>query len=70
MFMNFYFINSKLVYSFKSLSLKPEQGSRVVHFTMLAPTYPMILNTILSIAISNREDCHSSLGIKVEMQIL
>ena len=29
--------NSKLVYSFGSLSLKPEQGSRDVHFTVLAP---------------------------------
>ena len=41
MFMNFYFINSKLIYSFGSLSLKPEQRSRAVHFTVLAPNIYM-----------------------------
>jgi hypothetical protein len=30
-------VNRPLVYSFGSLSLKPEQGSRAVHFTVLAP---------------------------------
>ena len=44
--MNFYFINSNLVYSFGSLSLKLEQGSRVVHFTVLAPmTFIVVLNS-------------------------
>ena len=30
--------NSKSVYRFESLSLKPRQGSRIVHFVVLAPT--------------------------------
>ena len=35
--MNFFFTYSKLVYTFESLALKPMQGSRVVHLTVLAP---------------------------------
>ena len=30
---------SKLVYNFESLSLNTRRGSRVVHFTVLAPSY-------------------------------
>ena len=37
--MNFYFIKFKLVYSFGSFSLKLKQGSRALHFTVLAPIY-------------------------------
>ena len=38
MFMIFSFTKFKLVYSFESLSLKPMQGTGVVHFTLLAHT--------------------------------
>ena len=31
--------NSKLVYSFESLSIKPTKGSGVVHLTMFAPQH-------------------------------
>ena len=37
MFITFFSQNSKLEFCFESLSLKHVQGSRVVHFTMLAP---------------------------------
>ena len=35
----FFSQNSKLMYSFESLSLNTRQESRVVHFIMLAPNY-------------------------------
>jgi hypothetical protein len=46
LYINIYFLNvyeffssrnSKLVYTFESLSLELRQGSRVIHFTTLAP---------------------------------
>ena len=46
----FYFLplnNSKLVYNFKLLSLKPMEGTRAIHLTMLAFEGKILLSILM-----------------------